>query len=164
MYYCVRKSYSRTSRTVTVKSPLDLSHWALPFLLSTGWGRNNPSLYLGVLQSRKVSDTSKFTSEYSVSGSFIFITKSSQLEEDGFLPLICRYMSSEVTACLNTSSYSGAGLGSCSSSPRPPSGMSSSFQISLFLTCWEFAGPLGLSVFLGGPMLPGFAAEDFFAE
>ena len=29
--------------------------------------------YLGVLQSRKVSDTSKFTSEYSVSGSFIFI-------------------------------------------------------------------------------------------
>lgn len=37
--------------------------------------------------------------------------------------------------------YSGAGLGSCSSSPCPPSGMSSSFQISLFLTCWEFGEP-----------------------
>ena len=36
---------------------------------------------------------------------FTLTTKSSQLEEDGFLPLICRYMSSEVTACLNTSSY-----------------------------------------------------------
>ena len=44
LYHCVRKSNSRTSRTVTVKSPFDLSHWALPFLLSTGWGRNNPSL------------------------------------------------------------------------------------------------------------------------
>ena len=31
--------------------------------------------YFGVLQSRKVSVTSKFTSEYSVSGSLIFIYK-----------------------------------------------------------------------------------------
>lgn len=40
----VRKSYSRISRTVTVRSSLLLSHCALPFLLSTGWGRCKPSL------------------------------------------------------------------------------------------------------------------------
>ena len=40
----MRKSYSRTSRTVTVSSSLPLSHCALPFLLSTGWGRCTPSL------------------------------------------------------------------------------------------------------------------------
>ena len=40
----MRKSYSRTSRTVTVSRFLLLSHCALPFLLSTGCGRWTPSL------------------------------------------------------------------------------------------------------------------------
>ena len=44
IFHFVRKSYSRTSRTVTVSSSLSLSHCALPFLLSTGWGRCTPSL------------------------------------------------------------------------------------------------------------------------
>lgn len=51
---------------------------------------------------------------------------------------IVKYVCTQII-CKRT--YSGTGLGSCSSSPCPPSGMSSSFQISLFLTCWEFGGP-----------------------
>lgn len=43
-FYWLTKSYSLTSHTVTVRSCLPLSHCALPFLLSTGWGRCKPSL------------------------------------------------------------------------------------------------------------------------
>mmetsp|Transcript_15290 Transcript_15290/g.39327 ORF Transcript_15290/g.39327 Transcript_15290/m.39327 type:complete len:207 (-) Transcript_15290:20-640(-) len=148
----LRKSSSRFIFSVTVSSPFALSNLAEPASGSHGCGRCIPRRYLGVRRSRYSAVTSRSQSASWWFGSLILSTISSHQWVDGSRPLIPRYMSSDETACLYNTSYSGLGRSS-SSSPRSSALTSSASQISLvgLFVAGRLRG-------LAGPMFAGVIA------